>query len=90
MQNAETKVGARWNACGVTRPLQPVSKTAGPEDGPGEQDIMFNNKVGVIMPPGLVNMILKHVKPVATYPRRGGLYVCELELSSFPRQGQAR
>ena len=90
MQNSETKVGARWNACGVTRPLQSVSKTAGPEDGPGEQDIMFNNKLGVIMPPGLANMILKHIKPVATYPRHGGLYVCELELSSFPRQGPAR
>ena len=51
MQNAETKVGARWNACDATRPLQSVSKTAGPEDGPGEQDIMFNNRIGVLMPP---------------------------------------
>ena len=90
MKNGETKVGARWNACEVTRPLQSVSKTAGPIEGPGEQDVMFNNKLGVIMPPGLVNMILKYIKPVATYPRHGGLYVCELELSSFPRQSPAR
>ena len=44
------------------------ARRQGPEDGPGEQDIMFNHKVGVIMPPGVVNMILKYIKPVATYP----------------------
>jgi hypothetical protein len=90
MKNADTKVGCRWTACEVTRPLQSVSSTAGPEEGPGLQDVLFNNRLGVVMPPGIVDMILKHIKPVATYPRRGGLYVCDLELSSFPRQGQAR
>ena len=90
MKNKDTKVGGRWTACEVFRPLQSVSVTTGPEDGPGEQDVLFNNRLGVVMPPGLVNMILKHIKPIATYPRRGGLYVCDYELSSFPRQGQAR
>ena len=90
MENEDTKVGCRWNVCDVIRPLQSVSKTTGPADGPGEQDILFNNRFGVIMPPEILDMVLKHIKPVATHPRRGGLYVCDLELSSFLRQGQAR
>ena len=90
LQNQDTKVGCGWTACAVSRPLQSVSKIAGPEDGPGAQDIMFNNKIGVVMPPGLVAMILKHVKPVAQYPRRGGLYVADFEMSSFQRQGANR
>ena len=51
---------------------------------------MFNNKIGVVMPPGLLEMLLKHIRPVAKYPRRGGLYVADFELSSFPRQGPTR
>ena len=90
MENDDTKVGCSWTACAVTRPLQSVSKTCGPEDGPGLQDMMFNNKIGCVMPPGLLNLILKHVKPVASYPRRGGLYVGDFEISSFRRQGPAR
>ena len=90
MENADGQVGCAWTACAVTRPLHSVSKVCGPEDGPGIQDFMFNNRIGVVMPPGLVNLILKHVKPVARYPRRGGLYVGDFEMSSFPRQGPAR
>ena len=51
---------------------------------------MFNNRIGVVLPSGILDMILKHVKPVASYPRRGGLYVGEFEMSSLPRQGPAR
>jgi hypothetical protein len=90
LENAQTKVGVAWTACAVTRPLQSVSKTTGPEDGPGVQDVMFNNKIGVVMPPGLLNLLLKHIKPVASYPRRGGLYVGDFEVSSFQRQGPTR
>jgi hypothetical protein len=35
-------------------------------------------------------MLLKHIKPVAKYPRRGNLYVGDFEVSSFPRPGPAR
>lgn len=90
MENEDGKVGCAWTACAVTRPLHSVSKVCGPEEGPGVQDFMFNNRIGVVMPPGLVNLILKYVKPVARYPRRGGLYVGDFEMSSFPRQGPAR
>jgi hypothetical protein len=90
MENADGKVGCGWTACAVTRPLHSVSKVCGPEEGPGVQDFMFNNRIGVVMPPGLVDLLLKHIKPVARYPRRGGLYVGDFEMSSFTRQGPAR
>jgi len=80
MENADGKVGCGWTACAVTRPLHSVSKVCGPEEGPGVQDFMFNNRIGVVMPPGLVDLLLKHIKPVARYPRRGGLYVGDFEM----------
>jgi hypothetical protein len=52
--------------------------------------VMFNNRIGVVMPPGLFNLILKHIKPVAKYPRRGGLYVGKFEMSRFQRPGPTR
>ena len=90
LTDGNDKVGLRWTACGVTRPLQSVSKTCGPEDGPGRQDFLFKNKIGVVMPPGIVDLIMKHIKPVAKLPRRGGPHVGRFKMSSFPRQGQAR
>ena len=90
LKNSDGKVGCGWAACAATWPLHSVSKITGPEDGPGVQDIMFNNRIGAVMPPGLVDLLLKHVKPVARYPRRGGLYVGDFEMSSFTRQGPAR
>ena len=90
MTSADGQVGCGWTAAAVTRPLHSVSTIAGPEDGPGLQDVMFDNTIGVVMPPGLVKLLLKHITPIARYPRRGGLYVGDFEMSSFPRQGQGR
>ena len=91
LESSDGKVGCGWTACAVTRPLHSVSTISGPEDHPtGLQDVMFNNKIGVVMPPGLVNLLLKHIKPIARYPRRGGLYVGDFKMSSFPRQGPVR
>ena len=62
MENADGKVGCAWTACAATRPLHSASKIAGLEDGPGLQEVMFDNHVGVVMPPGLVKILLKHIK----------------------------
>ena len=71
----------------VTRTLQSVSKTCGPEEGPGNYDVVFSNKIGMVMPPGVVQKILEMgYKPVAEYPRRGVLYAAEVELPGFTRQ----
>ena len=75
LENEDTNVCCGWTAFAVTRPLQSVREILGPEGGPGVKDVMFNNRIGVVMPPGLLEMLLKQIKPVAKYPRRGDLYV---------------
>ena len=52
MENEDGKVGCAWTACAVVRPLHSVSKACVRADGPGVQDFMFNNRIGVVMPPG--------------------------------------
>ena len=84
------KVGCSWTLAGVPRSLRSVSAVAGPAGGPSKakQDVLFNNDLCVVVPPGIVNEILKRVKPVARYDREGNLYAGEMTMSSFPRQGQ--
>ena len=81
-------VGCNWNVADVTRPLHSVGCIAGPEEGPGLQDVLLNNKKCVVVPPGVVEMTLKTVKTVAQYNRDHGLYVGNMTMSSFPRPGQ--
>ena len=78
------------NVCEVNRALHSISQIAGPEDGPGVHDVIFTNKKGVVLPAGLLEEILKKHKPVLEYDRRGGLYVTDIELSSFTRQDAAK
>ena len=82
-------IGCSWKAAGVSRPLHSVSKVAGPPGGPknSKQDVLFNNDVCVVVPPGIVAEILKRVTPVAQYAREGNLYVGDMIMSSFRRQG---
>ena len=83
-------IGCHWQLADVTRPLHSVAKVTGPEDHPtGKQDVLFTNKRCVVVPPGVVEKILKTVKPVVEYARTGNLYIADMEMSSFPRQGQA-
>ena len=81
-------VACNWCAADVSKALHSISETTGPFDGPGTHDVLFNNRLGVVVPLGIVNMILKRIKPLLTYDRRGGLYCADLEVSSFPRPGQ--
>ena len=85
--NGELLLGT--NVCEVSRSLHSISQIAGPEDGPGVHDVIFTNKKGVVLPAGLLDEILKKHKPILKYDRKGGLYVTEVKLSSFTRQGQA-
>ena len=80
-------VGCHWNAANVGRPLHSTAVVTGPIEHPtGKQDVLFNNKKCVVVPPGVVNAILKFVKPLSTYPRKGNLYIGKVTVSSFPRQ----
>ena len=81
-------VGCNWDLADVTRPLHSVSTVTGPIEGPGKQDVLFNNRLCVVVPPGVVDKILETIKPVMQYDREGNLYVAEMEMSTFGRQGQ--
>ena len=50
----------------------------------------LNNGMGVVVPAGWVDKVLEKVKPLAKYNREGGLYLADMELSGFTRQGQGR
>ena len=82
------RVGCNWQCADVNRALHSISTIAGPADGPAQHDVLFNNKVGVVVPPGFVEEILKFVKPIIEYQREGNLYVAEMTVSSFARQGR--
>ena len=90
VQKGYAKIGSRWQCADVTRPLNSVSTVCGAYDGPGVQDVLFNNKTCYVVPPGVVERIMREVQAVAEYPREGNLYVAEMELSSFTRQGAGR
>ena len=81
-------VDCRWNVADVTRPLHSVSQIAGPYEGEGNHDVLFNNKRCVVVEPGIVEAILQHMKPVAEYQRDGNLYLSEFTVSGFARQDQ--
>ena len=82
------EIGCGWQVADVTRPLHSVSEVTGPIEGDGLQDVLFNNKSCFVVPPGIVKEIMKKVKPVAEYGREGGLYVADMKMTSFHRQGQ--
>ena len=90
MTGSKGAVGCPWDLADVTRSLNSVSQTCGPEDGNGKADVLFTNKKGVVVPPGMVDKILEMCTPIAEYPRKGGLYIAEMTLSGFTRQGQGR
>jgi len=80
-----------WSVAEVTRALHSVSKVTGPEEHPtGHHDVLFNNKRCCVVPPGIVELIMQKVKAVAEYKRSGGLYLADITLSSFTRQGPSR
>jgi len=90
MRNKTMDVGCRWQVAEVTRPLNAVSEVCGPMGPVGLQDVLFNNNTCYVVPPGIVAKIMEHIQAVAEYPREGNLYLAEIELSSFARQGPAK
>ena len=80
-------VGCDWRMADVSRPLHSVAKVTGPKGGPGKQDVLFDNDNCFVVAPGTVKKIMKHLQAVAEYEREGNLYVADMTLSSFGRQG---
>ena len=82
--------GCKWQAVDVARPLQSVSDTCGPCDGPGVRDVLLNNRKYYVVPPGLVDELVARVKPVIEYDRVGELYLADLTLPGFVWQDAAK
>ncbi len=82
-------ISCGWEVANVSRPLHSISRIAGPPGGIKncKQDVVFNNHICGVVPPGIVAEILKRVTPVAQYEREGNLCVGDMILSSFARQG---
>ena len=89
LEGSAGTVGCTHQLANVSRPLHSVSRTCGPAGGAknAKHDVLFNNDVCVVVPPGIVAEILKRVTPIAKYDREGNLYVGEMTMSSFHRQG---
>ena len=88
IEGSHGTVGCRWNVAEVTRPLHSASQIAGPYEGKGNHDMLFNNKRCVAVPHGIVNQIMEQVNAVAGYHRDGNLYLSDFTMSDFTRQGQ--
>ena len=83
-------IGCNWQLADVSRPLHSVSEVTGPAEHPtGKQDVLFNNRKCVVVPPGVVDRILKelNITPVAQYDREGNLYLADMVMSTFGRPG---
>ena len=75
-----------WEVCDVARALHSVSTVCGPVEAP-KQDVLFNAGHCYVVPAGVVERIMKEVNAVAEYERSGNLYIADMTLSSFTRQG---
>ena len=80
-------VGCDWRMADVSRPLHSVAKVTGPKGEPGKQDVLFDNDSCFVVAPGTVKKLMKTLAAVAEYKREGNLYIADMTLSSFGRQG---
>ena len=88
IESAHGQVGCRWHVADVTRPLHSVSQIAGPYESEGNADVLFNNRRCVVVPPGVVEAMMKHIDPIAEYHRDGNLYLSDFTMSDFVRPCQ--
>ena len=84
------KVGCNWQFAAVSRALHSVGVVAGPKGGPGKQDILFNNEMCYVVAPGVVKKIMETISAIAEYEREGNLYIGEMIVQSFHRQGPTK
>ena len=83
-------IACEWSATDVHRPLHAVVKVTGTVQQL-KADVLFCAGQAVVVPAGTVDRVLKSVKPMLQYDRKGGLIVAELTVSAgFPLPGAAR
>ena len=79
-----------WQLADVTRPVHAVSQVTGPAEGPAKTNVLFDNKRCVVVQPGVVEEILKQIRPIAEYKREGNLYIADMTMSAFAGPGQVQ
>ena len=57
MSTREGPMACKYQVADVARTLHSVSRTTGPADGPGNFDVIFNNRLGAVVPAGIVDKI---------------------------------
>ena len=90
MTSKHGKVGCNWQMAGAPRALHSVGIVAGPKGGPGKQDVPFNNDKCYVVAPCVAKTLMETLTAVAEYDREGNLYIGEMSLQSFHRQGPQR
>ena len=90
MEQEHGSIGCNWQMADVSRTLHSVAVVAGPKGGPGRQDILFDYDHAYVVAPGIVKKLMEKMKPVAQYERERNLYIGEMTLSSFHRQGPTK
>ena len=85
-QDGKAAIKGNWVGADVSRALHSVSTVCGPPVAP-KQDVLFDSEKCYVVPPGIVKKIMQTIKAVAEYDRVGGLYIAEMTVSSFTRQG---
>ncbi len=87
LEGEHGEVDCNWDVAAVTRPLHAVSQVTGPVDKPAKTNVLFDNERCVVVPPGILALVLKYVKPLAEYKREGNLDLADMSMSAFGRQG---
>jgi hypothetical protein len=82
------KVGCKWKVADVTRPFHSGTQVTGPIDKP-RQDVLINAGAVYVVEPCVVAKMVKSLKPVMEYKREGNLYLAEMAMTGFTRQGPA-
>ena len=74
LTSVDASVGCQWQMADVNRALHSVARVTGPKDGPGKQDVLFDNEVCVVVLLGAAQEILKRIKHVMRYERQGNFF----------------
>ena len=61
ISTCEAPMVCKYQVADVARTLRFVSRTTGPADGPGRYDVLFNNRLGVVVPACIVYKILENI-----------------------------
>ena len=74
-----------WSVAEVVRPLHVVCKITGIVEEP-KHDILLTDGRAVVVPHGIVENLLKTMKPLMHYDRKGGLFVAKMTVSTSAGQ----